>query len=65
MLICGCCMKITDHFIVKVNIAGQSMYWTLNGSVTNRENAFIFDEQSMPEMFKPSLQANYVEIEYV
>jgi hypothetical protein len=58
-------MRTTDKFIVKVNISGQIMYWTLNGSVTSREKAYIFDEQSMPEMFKSSLRASYVEIEYI
>lgn len=56
---------MSKPFIVKVNISGQIMYWTLNGSVTSREKAYIFDEQSMPDMFKPSLRASYVEIEYI
>lgn len=41
------------------------MYWTLNGSVVNREEAYVFTDKTMPDMFKSSLRAPYVGIEYV
>lgn len=56
---------MSKQFIVKVHILDQVMYWTLNGSVKLREDAYVFDEQSMPDMFKSSLQALYIEIEYI
>ena len=52
-------------FIVKVHTPGQVMYWTLNGSVVNREEAYVFTDKTMPDMFKSSLRAPYVGIEYV
>lgn len=41
------------------------MYWTLNGSTIDSEKAYVFTEQSVPDMFKSSLNATYVELEYV
>ncbi len=53
------------RFIIKVHVKGELMYWTLNGSTVHREAAYRFTEGNVPEMFKSSLKAPYIEKEYV
>lgn len=52
-------------FIVKVNARNSFMYWTWSGATVCIDDAAIFTESTVPDLFRPSLNQPYVERIYL
>ncbi len=58
-------MLNSKRFKVRVHTSKGLMYWTWSSSTVKIEDAAIFTEETMPELFKQSSEQSYIEKIYL